>query len=266
MTGSLATYKQIEGINSFLAHHGIEGQKWGVRNGPPYPIDHSVLKKGTRINSVSSVYTDSEKYRKNGRWMYTYNPDDEWDSKVYKGPFSKYLVMYRGAQFVKEHEFETIRDLKMPTKQQRIEEFKKLDRKKVSKDIETIRKLLVDQNIGSEQEQENYRNFDVNKMKTEEDYKIGYDIFSHAMEASWYYPSTREYMKNISKKYDAMVDDNNQGVYNDAHDPIIIFKANEVLKSIGNDPLKGYLTANEIVNNTEDVRSELAKVGRNVKL
>lgn len=24
-----------------LAHHGIKGQKWGVRNGPPYPLDHS---------------------------------------------------------------------------------------------------------------------------------------------------------------------------------------------------------------------------------
>ena len=24
-----------------LAHHGIKGQKWGVRNGPPYPIDRS---------------------------------------------------------------------------------------------------------------------------------------------------------------------------------------------------------------------------------
>ena len=22
----------------FLAHHGIAGQKWGVRNGPPYPL------------------------------------------------------------------------------------------------------------------------------------------------------------------------------------------------------------------------------------
>lgn len=22
-----------------LSHHGIEGQKWGVRNGPPYPLD-----------------------------------------------------------------------------------------------------------------------------------------------------------------------------------------------------------------------------------
>lgn len=26
---------------SYIAHHGIEGQKWGVRNGPPYPLDES---------------------------------------------------------------------------------------------------------------------------------------------------------------------------------------------------------------------------------
>ena len=31
-----------------LSHHGIEGQKWGVRNGPPYPLgsgDHSAAEK-----------------------------------------------------------------------------------------------------------------------------------------------------------------------------------------------------------------------------
>ena len=30
--------------NDYLAHHGILGQKYGVRNGPPYPLgsgDHS---------------------------------------------------------------------------------------------------------------------------------------------------------------------------------------------------------------------------------
>lgn len=26
---------------SYLAHHGIKGQKWGVKNGPPYPLDES---------------------------------------------------------------------------------------------------------------------------------------------------------------------------------------------------------------------------------
>ncbi len=24
---------------SELAHHGIKGQKWGVKNGPPYPLE-----------------------------------------------------------------------------------------------------------------------------------------------------------------------------------------------------------------------------------
>lgn len=25
--------------SGYLQHHGIQGQKWGVRNGPPYPLD-----------------------------------------------------------------------------------------------------------------------------------------------------------------------------------------------------------------------------------
>ena len=28
-----------------LKHHGIEGQKWGVKNGPPYPLDEKTVKK-----------------------------------------------------------------------------------------------------------------------------------------------------------------------------------------------------------------------------
>lgn len=36
------------GESAYLAHHGILGQKWGTRNGPPYPLgagDHSVSEK-----------------------------------------------------------------------------------------------------------------------------------------------------------------------------------------------------------------------------
>lgn len=35
-------------LDEYLTHHGIKGQKWGVRNGPPYPLgaeDHSASEK-----------------------------------------------------------------------------------------------------------------------------------------------------------------------------------------------------------------------------
>lgn len=41
------TYRIVNNKNS-LYHHGIGGQKWGVKNGPPYPLDasdHSAAEK-----------------------------------------------------------------------------------------------------------------------------------------------------------------------------------------------------------------------------
>lgn len=31
--------KNVEALSEILEHHGIDGQKWGVRNGPPYPLE-----------------------------------------------------------------------------------------------------------------------------------------------------------------------------------------------------------------------------------
>lgn len=38
-----------------IAHHGIKGQKWGVRNGPPYPLDES--SGNDKINCSSKTVT-----------------------------------------------------------------------------------------------------------------------------------------------------------------------------------------------------------------
>lgn len=46
--------------SDFLAHHGIKGQKWGVQNGPPYPLDEKVSFR-MRSDAVMKTY---EKQRK----------------------------------------------------------------------------------------------------------------------------------------------------------------------------------------------------------
>lgn len=45
--------------NLYLAHHGIKGQKWGKRNGPPYPLtpeDHSAAeKKAMNVKKAAKI-------------------------------------------------------------------------------------------------------------------------------------------------------------------------------------------------------------------
>ena len=51
----------------YLVHHGIDGQKWGVRNGPPYPLNHNHNSK-TKIEgktySVKSMMSGSSDFSK----------------------------------------------------------------------------------------------------------------------------------------------------------------------------------------------------------
>lgn len=50
-----------------LEHHGIDGQKWGVRNGPPYPLaagDHSAAEKRAMRKSSKQSYRVVKKANK----------------------------------------------------------------------------------------------------------------------------------------------------------------------------------------------------------
>lgn len=39
--------EDVNKLSDMLEHHGIDGQKWGVRNGPPYPLERG---KGKQIS------------------------------------------------------------------------------------------------------------------------------------------------------------------------------------------------------------------------
>lgn len=76
-------------FEDFLAHHGIKGQRWGVKNGPPYPLDqetagkvrmHAKNKGDSRYDNVSNKelssipiekLSDIERLPKNGLFRKT---------------------------------------------------------------------------------------------------------------------------------------------------------------------------------------------------
>lgn len=48
-------------VENFLAHHGIEGQKWGKQNGPPYPLSRQQLSEAEKKKTGLSE-SAKEKY------------------------------------------------------------------------------------------------------------------------------------------------------------------------------------------------------------
>lgn len=264
----------------YLKHHGVKGQQWGVRNGPPYPIEDKVLRKGTQLESISRYNTRQfpfespntklllDHFKKNKKWLYTYNPDDEWDRKVYRGPFAKYTAMRTGGYVPEVHRFTVNEDLKMPTKKERVDKFVELyskNSKTFVKDLKTVQDLFKrhpDDELPPRKVE--LKNWNIpSKLESKEDIEKAYGIFNHAMEAAHAFKSTQMYCKEMVKKFDAMVDDNNQGIYNRAHDPVIILKVEKLIQS---EEVANQLTAQEILDNTEFVREELKKFGEKVAL
>lgn len=242
-----------------LYHHGIKGQKWGVRNGPPYPIEDKTLAKGSRLSSVS-IYTSGDQYKNRKAWMYTYNPSDSWDSKVYEGPFSVFKMKDTG-KYMNKHTYEVTKDLRLANSEERFSEFKKVytsDKKQAVRDLSWTQGAMKRQNVGSDAA----KKVNLKKPKTEEDYKAIYEIFNHSMEFADYFKTTKRYKEVMASKFDGMVDDNNVVKYNEAHDPIIVFNPSEVLKNVSSVTLP----MDTVVKNYNEVGSELAKKGKNIKL
>lgn len=87
-------------IDSVLYHHGIEGQKWGERNGPPYPLDKARSKQITKIKKEkmkninrqeqkAKIDMKSQKLREKnvkikGEWSSERNKKNKLNKKIQK--------------------------------------------------------------------------------------------------------------------------------------------------------------------------------------
>ena len=150
----------------------------------------------------------------------------------------------------------------MPTRKERVDEFINLYKNhkiRTTLDLAWVQLDMKSLRIGSDKA----RKLNLFKADSDKDAEQLYEIFNHAMETAEQFRSTRRYMNIMESKYDAMVDDNNQGVYNGAHDPVIVFRAEEALKTIGKARV---LTKEETDRNYATLEKELAKKGEHILL
>lgn len=57
----IKVYKAVDGRDLYvIEHHGIKGQKWGVKHGPPYPLSDKAHNSVVKGNGSSSKTASSK--------------------------------------------------------------------------------------------------------------------------------------------------------------------------------------------------------------
>lgn len=106
-----------------LQHHGIKGQEWGVKHGPPYPIDRmhgrTTIKKGHKFKRLSRY--DESGYKDGSAYVTI----TKKDSERYKGFFGARLYGLGKAQMkdmdVYQVTYEAAKNMVSPSRKERID-------------------------------------------------------------------------------------------------------------------------------------------------
>lgn len=217
-------------VDVSLWHHGVKGQQWGVKHGPPYPIDRDgpiTIKKGSSINSVST----DKKISLDNRGIYGFDPSNEIDSSAYRGAYATFLRENRGNK-IYEHRFTNSEDLLLPSQKEKVTAFTELYRN--DKDFKSS---VFNAAISYKQERNKRWGSYVDKWysefygqspsKTQREYLLFMNRFM--TDPSMRGASEKFVSKLSSMGYNAILDDNNANIYNGATAPLYVFSGQQSL-------------------------------------
>ena len=241
--------------------------------------DDIVIKKGTQLNNLGSKENLKlrgnvkpvmnplfpliptpvlpAKRSDNEKKLFVYREDDPHDKDVYEGAFTKYIKYRDFTNKIFKQKFENIDDLVSPSAQRRAELFVETYREnpglysKLLNRTDSYAQSRKAQGVKYSKGLESFIGkaiFDKNTSDADLK-KYGYGLFNMGNE--WNDPQTvranNKYYKKLKKNgYNSLIDDNNAGIYNDAHNPLIVLNAKKYLKNIGSEMLSP-----EYMNNAE---------------
>jgi hypothetical protein len=215
----------------FLYHTGVKGMQWGVRHGPPYPINPKnpgpiTIKKGTSFKRLSVHRENASK----GHAYVTYLKND---SEHYRGFFAARLKAINKNAKVYSIDLKAAQDLKAPSKQERLNTFIELYKNDpiIKKELGSYHKddFHFFTPLPRAFYERQYSNLDAKQLKNK-----GYTTFVRAIGGNEYVRS--EYFKRLSNKgYSFVTDDMDAGRF--GKEPSIVFNRETGLTYMGQQPI-----------------------------
>lgn len=205
---------------------------------------------GNPLPAVAAIGTSviPVKRSDNEKKLFVYREDDPHDKDVYEGAFTKFIKYRDSTNQIFKRKFENIDDLVSPSAQRRAELFVETYRENPKLYSELLNRTdayaqarkaqgvkyspSLESFIGKAIFDKNTSDIDLKR--------YGYGLFNMGNEwnDSLAAKGNNKYYKKLKKSgYNALIDDNNAGIYNDAHEPLIVLNAKKYLKNIGSERL-----------------------------
>ena len=205
---------------------------------------------GNPLPAVAAIGTSviPVKRSDNEKKLFVYREDDPHDKDVYEGAFTKFIKYRDSTNQIFKRKFENIDDLVSPSAQRRAELFVETYRENPKLYSELLNRTdayaqarkaqgvkyspSLESFIGKAIFDKNTSDIDLKR--------YGYGLFNMGNEwnDSLTAKGNNKYYKKLKKSgYNALIDDNNAGIYNDAREPLIVLNAKKYLKNIGSERL-----------------------------
>lgn len=218
-----------------LYHHGIKGMKWGVKNGPPYPIIEGTKRRDLDIKTAKRYQFSNKNYNNRD----TYISYKKEDLKIYEEWIKRYA---NKAVYELTYEFKTT--LKLPSKHVQRECFDELTNNKNFKS--GLNKMYACRELVNKDPNTDFNDPQIKKHIHEYKNDIPLNKQSFNTFVNWFtlrnIDSDIDIAKNLfidelkKRGYNAITDLNDYGSM--SHDPLIVFDVEELISKVSHKKLK----------------------------